>query len=311
MALFLCVCFYLSPYVAMAATADPSQPIDKNRECTLTLSYTYDGTAFENVSVKLYKIADVSNGFQFTPTNTFAPIAPILNGIKTDAEWNTIRATLESHIVADNMTADKIEKTAANGQVCFTALEVGLYLAIAGTVTQGEETYFFDSALVALPGIDADSILQYQVTVASKSAYIPPSIGDLEYTVVKLWKGDEGKNNRPKNIEVEIFCDGTSYEKITLSQENNWSYSFTAKANGEKWTVIERNTPHGYTMTVEERGNTFLLTNTYTLSDGPADIPQTGDTSNMILYVILMTLSGCMLIVLGIMGKRNADEKTK
>lgn len=310
----ICFCFWLTPCYAMAAsTTDASEPINVNQECMLTLTYTCDGTAFEDVSVRLYKIADVSSDFQYTLTSRFEPSELILNGVRTNGEWDVIRSTLEAHIIADNINADAVAKTDSSGTVCFEELKPGLYLATVGTVTGKELTCFFDSALVALPGLSADGRPQYQVTVASKSEMIPPSDKEIELKVLKLWKGDEGRNSRPKNIEVEIFRDSASYKKIVLSQDNNWSYNWSAKDDGAKWTVIERNTPSGYTMTLEKRGNSFVLTNTYTPKnpDGPFDAPQTGDTSNIMLYVIFMIVSGSILIILGIIGKRNAYEENK
>ena len=310
----ICLYFWLTPCYAMAAsTTDASEPINVNQECMLTLTYTCDGTAFEDVSVKLYKIADVSSDFQYTLTSHFEPSELILNSVRTNGEWDVIRSTLEAHIIADNINADAVAKTDSEGMVYFENLKPGLYLATVGTVTQKELTCFFDSALVALPGLSADGRPQYQVTVASKSEMIPPSDKEIELKVLKLWKGDEGRNSRPKNIEVEIFRDGASYKKVVLSEDDNWSYSWTAKDDGAKWTVIERNTPSSYTMTAQNRGTSFILTNTYTPAkpDGPFDAPQTGDTSNIMLYVILMIVSGSMLIILGIIGKRNAHEENK
>ena len=53
----ICLYFWLTPCYAMAvSTTDASEPINVNQECMLTLTYTCDGTAFEDVSVKLYKI---------------------------------------------------------------------------------------------------------------------------------------------------------------------------------------------------------------------------------------------------------------
>ena len=100
---------------------------------------------------------------------------------------------------------------------------------------------------------------------------------------------------------------------MILSEENNWSYSWIAKDDGAKWTVIERNAPSGYTATVQKRDNTFILTNTYIPQkpDKPHDAPQTGDTSNVMLYVILLIVSGSMLIILGVTGKRNEHEENK
>lgn len=312
--ILLCLCFWLTPCYAMAtSTTDASEPINVNQECTLTLTYACDGTVFEDVSVKLYKIAAVSSDFQYKLTSPFEQSELILNGIRTNGEWNVIRSTLEANIIANNIKADTVAKTDSSGTVCFEELKPGLYLATVGTVTKGELMCYFDSALVALPSLNTEGNWLYQVTVASKSEIIPPSDKEIELKVLKLWKGDEKRNSRPKNIEIEIFRDSASYERIVLSQDNNWSYSWSAKDDGAKWTVIERNTPSGYTMTVENRNNSFILTNTYTPKnpDGPIDAPQTGDTSNIMLYVILMIVSGSMLIILGIIGKRNAYEENK
>lgn len=313
-AVLVCFCAWLSPCRVMAiSTSNASEPINVSQKCTLTLSYACDGTAFEGVSVHLYKIASVSVDFQYALTPHFASTKIVLNGFKTNDEWNAIRSTFDSYIIADKIKADFIAKTDSEGAVCFETLTPGLYLADVGTVVGEELTCFFDSALIALPGLDAEGHWQYHVTVASKSEMIPPSDKEIELKVLKLWKGDEGRNSRPKNIEVEIFRDGASYKKVVLSEDDNWSYSWTAKDDGAKWTVIERNTPSSYTMTAQNRGTSFILTNTYTPAkpDEPFDAPQTGDTSNIMLYVILMIVSGSMLIILGIIGKRNAHEENK
>ena len=309
-----CLCFMLFPCCVKAtSTADVTGAINTEQDCFLMMSYTCDGTAFVDVTVKLYKIAEVSADFQYTLTSSFSSSGLILNEVRSNDEWNVIRSTLEAYVMADNIAADMVEQTDSSGQVCFASLKPGLYLATVGFVKQGDLNCFFDSALIALPGLGANGLWQYQVSVASKSEMLPPSDEEVELKVLKLWKGDEGQNSRPKKVEVEIFRDGMSYEKIVLSQENNWSYSWTVKGDDTKWTVIERNLPTGYTMTVEKRDTSFVLTNTFVPQnpDGPLDTSQTGDTSNIMLYVLLMIVSGNMLIIIGIIGKRNAYEKSK
>jgi hypothetical protein len=71
--------------------------------------------------------------------------------------------------------------------------------------------------------------------------------------------------------------------------------------------VVERNVPQGYTMTVEERQSTFVLTNTWTPAypDDPGKPPHTGDTSNILPYVLLMIGAGSVLIILGVTGKKS------
>ena len=306
--LCFCLCF-IPQYVAAASTTEAREPIVTDKECTLTIFYGFDGTAFSDQTVSLYKIADVSENFQYTLTSTFAASSLILNGIQTNGEWNIVRSTLESYIFANNIAPSMVTTTDEFGLAQFTGLLPGLYLASAVTVPLDKGTCFFDSALIALPGLGADGLWQYQVSVNAKAEVLPPVDPDeeTELKVLKLWRGDENRNVRPESIEVEIFCDGISYKTVILSEENHWAYSWSAKDDGSSWTVVERNVPQGYTMTVEERQSTFVLTNTWTPTDpdDPVKPPQTGDTSNILLYILLMIGSGSMLIILGITGKKS------
>ena len=131
---------------------------------------------------------------------------------------------------------------------------------------------------------------------------------EIQLKVLKLWKGDEGRTDRPQSIEVDIFCNGTIFKTVTLSKENNWCYQWTAKANGASWKVVEQNVPDGYTMTVEQKDTTFTITNSRRDPSNPP--PQTGDTANIMLYAVMMYVSGTMLIILGIVGKRKRHEET-
>ena len=57
--LSLCFLFHLMPYQALAAsTSDAVEPIVPENACSLTVSYQYGETAFSDVEVKLYRIAE-------------------------------------------------------------------------------------------------------------------------------------------------------------------------------------------------------------------------------------------------------------
>ena len=308
--LLFCFCFCWMSYQVMAAsTSDAVEPIIPENECSLTVSYCCGGTAFSNIQVKLYRIAEVSADFRYTPVQPFEASGLSLDGIRTAGEWNVVRSTLEAHILAYSIAPDFTSVTNEDGQVRFESLKTGMYLAIVNQVEQDDLYYHFDSALIALPGLGQDGRWQYQVSVNAKGEFLPPIDSDetVELKVLKLWRGDEGRNDRPKSIEVEIFCDGSSYKTVILSEENHWAYSWSAMDDGSSWTVVERNVPQGYTMTVEERESTFVLTNTWIPTDpeDPGEPPQTGDTSNVLLYVLLMVVSGSMLIILGVTGKKS------
>ena len=303
----LLFCIFLSlmpPYAQAASTADAKEPIVTDRECTLSVCYGYEDTVFSGQTVQLYQVADISSGGQYTLTNAFAASELILNGIQTNGEWNVIRSTLETLILADGIEPDATATTDEAGLASFRDLPTGLYLALVDPIHLDALHCIFDSALIALPGLGEDGLWQYEVAVKAKGEALPPIEPDeeLQLKVLKLWKGDEGQSTRPDAIQVEIFRDNTLYETVTLSADTGWSYTWTVKNDGASWHVVERNTPDGYTMTVEDRGNSFLITNTF---DGPPiRPPQTGDTANILLYIVLMSISGSMLIILGITGKR-------
>ena len=305
-AFWLCFCLCLTPCVLqVASAAEIKEPISTEKECSLTITYGYDGTVFAGQSVELYKVAEVSADALYSLTAPFADSKLILNGIQTQGEWNVIRSTLETLVLANQVTPLKTAVTNASGQACFTQLSPGLYLVLPVNVVQETLTCCFDAVLVALPGLEDNGRWQYQITVAAKPQALPPIQPDeeLQLKVLKLWKDGEGSAHRPQSIEVEIFRDGTSYQTVILSEENNWSYSWSAKKDGASWKVVERNIPTEYVMTVEERSSTFILTNTLS-SDTPVTPPLTGDSLNLLLYIIPMLISGSLLMIVGITGKR-------
>lgn len=305
--LFLfCLCLTLLPIgVRATSTADAVEPIAIHQDCELTILYSYEGAGFADVPVELYKIADVSADFQYSLAAPFAESGISLNGIQFQSEWNAVRGTLASYILAKSVGPTSTTVTDLNGQASFTSLKPGMYLVSAVYAQQDDLACAFDSALVALPGLGTDGCWQYQVALNCKPEWIPPIEGDEEFQwkVLKLWKGDNSKD-RPQSITVEIYCDGELFETVILSEENDWSYSWSAKNDGTYWMVAEQDVPLGYTGAVEERNNTFILTNTWTPDHPNNERPQTGDPSHMLLYLLMLCASGSLLILLGVAGKR-------
>ena len=278
-AFLFCVSLFLIPCNARAvSTLDAAEPIVPETDCSLTLSYVRDGTAFANVPVKLYKIADVSAQAQYTLTSSFLSSSLVLNGIQSVGEWDVLRSTLEAHILANAITPDFSAVTNQTGLVSWPSLETGLYFVSTVDAVQNNLQCCFESALIVLPGLNTNNLWQYQLTVSPKSEVLPP-IGpdgpgtnqEVQFKILKLWKGDSGLATRPPSIEAEIFKNGTSYQIVTLSEENHWSYSWTVEDDGSNWIVAERNVPTGYSVTVEERRTTFILTNTYSKTPPPGD----------------------------------------
>ena len=118
-AVMLCFCLCLMPCTAFAAsTNDAKEAIITDRECSLTVSYRYDGNAFSDQSVKLYMIAEVSTEAQYTLAPSFAASGLILNGVQTTGEWNVIRSTLEAYILANSPIKDEEPKLEPTRSCC-------------------------------------------------------------------------------------------------------------------------------------------------------------------------------------------------
>lgn len=302
----ICLCLFMLPCTAYAAsTADANEPIITSAECSLTLKYVHSETAFSNLPVQLYCVATVSSDFQYTLTETFRSTGLIVNGVSSTSEWDAVRTTLEGFIVSNKIAPDRNAATSNMGSVSFDSLIPGLYFVMPIQFTEDGVYYYFDSALVAVPNLDEHGLWAYDVTVTPKPSINIPTGDEEEYKVVKLWRDNGSSEKRPTSIAVDIICNGETVETVTLSADNNWSYSWTAVDNGDIWQVTEQMVPDGYVMTIEEHSATYTIINTI---PGMPDSPRTGDTSNIGLYIILMCVFGLMLVILGATQKGKRDN---
>ncbi len=85
-------------------------------------------------------------------------------------------------------------------------------------------------------------------------------------------------------------------------------YTWKSVDDGSVWTVNETNVPEGYTVGIQRSGDTFSITNTKPATPA-GNHPQTGDTTNTTLYVVLMAASGLALLVLGIVLRKKSRAK--
>ena len=158
----------------------------------------------------------------------------------------------------------------------------------------------------------------------------------ISVNVTKVWENDNSEV-RPESIQVILLINGKEMDQvITLSEDNNWSGSFTdllKYENGTEipYTVKEIEVPEGYTPSIIQDGYDITLTNTYedvkeeppveeepsTPSDPTPstestvsntqqtsaqdqavdDTPQTGDTAPIILFISMFVLSGIGILL--------------
>ena len=278
----------------LPAQAFAAESVDLQRPGSLTLHYTQDGESLSGQEIALWRVGDVfENG-------TYALIAPYpveIQGITSESEWQDTAATLSAYLVADAVQPHYTATTDETGTAVFAELPLGLYLIRGLRVETATGTAVFEDFFLFLPRNESGTYT-YAVEAAPKHATFLPGEETVEYSLLKLWK-DDG-HHRPTQVKVDILQDGRLRESVVLSAENDWTYAWTAEP-GSVWTVAERDVPEGYQVTLDTKGNEFLLTNTFTT---PVEPPDTGDTFPLYGCIMAMSLSGLLLILLGLTDRR-------
>ena len=308
MSLLLCAVLLVSftGTAYAAGTTEAAEEIDVARtDCSLTVSYSAAADCGETLEIKLHQIAVISADFQYTLRSPYPQVK--LNGISTQSEWSAVSDTLGAYITADQIVPLQTVCTDTLGQALFTDLCPGLYYVEGCTFTSGRTTYTYAPFLVAVPELGTDGAWNYNAAAVPKHKETTdmPDPETKEYTVVKVWKTASGASH-PGSVKVELYKNGSFAETQTLSAANNWMYTWTDDTDST-WTVVERDVPDGYTVSVSGE-YVITIINSADSTPGTDDSPRTGDTQSTRLYVLLLAASGIGLIVLALLGRRKKNE---
>ena len=296
--LVICVAA-LCPLYVNAAT-----PLDPTAEASLTLCYQKDEQAFGELQISIFRVAEAFSDGTCELIEPFVSSSVDIHGITEKEQWQGVAVTLNSYIVANQISPYRVETTDDKGKAIFKQLETGLYFVKEVVAENNAGTYIFNQFMVYLPTPNEDGSFDYNVEAKPKcTSFVPKT----EYRVTKLWKNDN-KNDRPKQITVDIYKDGALFESQVLSAENNWSYSWqVSEADRSEWTVAERTVSKGYKVTIQQNGSSFSIINTKESDPNRPNTPQTGDTANPLLWIVITCLSGILLIIIGIYSRRKSE----
>lgn len=139
----------------------------------------------------------------------------------------------------------------------------------------------------------------------------------VSVTVKKVWKLDNG-GKATDTVTVVLLKDGKEYQRVELSDQNGWTYTWAGLSDQYAWTVTEANVPDGFTSKVDQEGMTFTITNddkppvpeTPSDPDKPTDdTPKTGDETNLALWLALLGISGMGVAITLLGSKHRYKEK--
>ena len=125
----------------------------------------------------------------------------------------------------------------------------------------------------------------------------------IDISVNKVWYGAGVKH--PDSVEITLFRDGEAYDSVTLSAENDWTYTWEALTDEFQWTVDELSVPSGYVKNVRKDDWNFTVVNTH------VDNPKTGDFADLMGMGTMTAIGilGCGICLLALFAPRRKREE--
>ena len=170
-ALSLAICLAM-PIASLSASASENEVPDLDRDGSISINFM-DPETKKPISgdnrIALYKVASVKtdNGYSFVYEDGFASEgeAPV-----TDEDFTAdLAATLAQIAEKNSLTPDSPEqKIDANGNVTFTWLKAGLYLAVQSYKGKGDTEFTISPFLITIPNKAEDGSLIYDVDASPK-----------------------------------------------------------------------------------------------------------------------------------------------
>ena len=141
--------------------------------------------------------------------------------------------------------------------------------------------------------VDAKAVV-VNLTPDKEGVHLIENEAVRDITIRKVWKDHKNsEKTRPNEIEVSVRANGKEIERYTLSKENDWTAVmdnlpvYDKDGKEIQYSVKELTKLKDYTVTYEDDG--FTVVNT--LKGKPGVTPQTGDQSNIGLWIGLMAVS--------------------
>ena len=262
-----------------APAAQAVSVVENDRDGSLTVSFTSGEPSLPQVEFQLFRVADISADARFTLAGDFAGYPVAVNG-PDSAGWRALAQTLAVYAARDGLDPHAVRLTDGGGDAVFSPLEPGLYL-VTNEQHVGDTLYTFQPFLVSLPAADEESGgWLYEVQAVGKFSLLDLSVPEpVSRSVRKVWQDDD--SHRPASVEVQLLQNGAVCDTVTLSEANRWSHTWDGLDPAARWQIAEKQTAPGYTVTTEQSGDLFVVTNTAPTPRTPeGDEPESGPSES-------------------------------
>ena len=250
-------------------------PVEAAETSSLTLFFSPEGAVFH-----LYRTADLEPDGSYTFSGRFADCPAELPGY----DW--LETATEVAAYAANKQPDA-QKEISGGTLTFSGLSEGLYLVTGDPIISQGTQY---TPVPFLVRVENGNVTSYV-----KSDQEPVEEPVVSYQVKKVWKDDAAKD-RPDSVSVQLLKDNAVVQTVTLSAENGWSYSWTD--TGEHTWQVREIEISGYTVTIAQNGNVFVITNTRIDGSEPSEGPGTGENAPLWMAMLFCGVSALGILIL-------------
>lgn len=242
---------------ALMALPACAEDVDFSRKGSISLTLKSGNEVVPNAPFSLYLIATaVQKGgtFTFEYLPEFEGYGKSVGELKHEVDSNPLADYIVENDLYDHPVAKAV--TDKNGELTFSDLELGTYLAIQ---TAGEEDYSLTVPVLCCTPTIEDGKWVYDVNANPK----PQVERMVSFTMRKVWNDDP--KHRPKTVEIALKDGDKVVGTVVLSEENNWEILTAPIRDTDTLTAEEINVEKGYYPTCRRVGDTFIITNTDSL----------------------------------------------
>lgn len=172
--------------------------IDFDKLGKIEFEYVYNETAVTDVSVNVYKVADITQELNYELIENYKNSNVYLDETQDGKEWQTFANNLQNYKNINMLEADYSGKTDINGHYNIKNLPVGVYLVdIADTKIEGDDAISSPTLVVVPTYMESEEEMIYNLKISPKIEIIKNEVEEDEPKPPSDDDDDDDDNSPP------------------------------------------------------------------------------------------------------------------
>lgn len=192
---------------------------------------------------KLYRIGDAGNDGKIKPDKIFSRyIIPDFLDFKEEIQ--NLAYTFSSYVSAEKLGPERTGTTDSDGDIIFTGLKEGWYLAVPSETEISGEIVSSTPVMVCL---SSHSIFSGTWGTDVKICPKVKKRLKLKFKDIIIKLIDDGPNKSDETVTVIVYRENEEYTRVVLTPDNDWTYVLKdVPDDSTEWFIIQedKGTPH-------------------------------------------------------------------